>query len=138
MAKQGLNIINDDFLNNEMSDLRDAVKLHCKAMVLKEFCDRWNYDLASDYDLMDDYDKYKMIPVIDNGHLFFMFGSMQYAPDKQGLADWQKEYGSVDALQSLLSIESPMDLLNDDQLTYIDRIDASQLIDLPVLFKVVG
>lgn len=138
MAKQGLNIINDDFLNSEMSDLRDAVKLYCKAMILKEFCSRWNYDLASDYDLMDDYDKYKMIPLIDSGYLFFMFGSMQYALDKQGLADWQKAYGSVDALQSLLSIESPMDLLNDDQLTYIDRIDASQLIDLPVLFKVAG
>lgn len=138
MAKQGLNVINNDFLNVEMSALQDDVKLYCKAMILKEFCSRWNYDLASDYDLMDDYDKYKMIPLIDSGYLFFMFGSMQYALDKQGLADWQKAYGSVDALQSLLSIESPMDLLNDDQLTYIDRIDASQLIDLPVLFKVVG
>ena len=138
MAKRGLNVINNDFLNAEMSALQDDVKLYCKAMILKEFCSRWNYDLASDYDLMDDYDKYKMIPLIDGGYLFFMFGSMQYALDKQGLADWQTAYGSVDALQSLLSIESPMDLLNDDQLTYIDRIDASQLIDLPVLFKVVG
>lgn len=136
--KKELRVINDDFLNEDMAALRKDVKLHCKAMVLKEFCDRWNYDLASDYDLMDDYNKYKMMPLIDNGYLFFMFGPKQYAPDKQGLADWQKEYGSVDALQSLLTIESPMDLLNDDQLTYIDRIDASQLIDLPVLFKVVG
>lgn len=134
--KKELRVIDDNFLNEDMVELRAAVKLHCKAMILKRFCDQWNYDLASDYDLMNDYNKYKMMPLIDNGCLFFMFGPKQYAPDKQGLADWQKEYGSVKALQRLLPIDSPMHLLDDDQLTYIDRIDASQLIDLPVLFEI--